>query len=99
MKLAERMTRIGVEGAFEVLTPSGASRFKSSCIGFGAEHPLPFRRGKDRGFFLVVGGFGPSSPPHTKMLVLNAPKTPTGGVLPADDIRAIADMVRDRDLM
>ena len=33
------------------------------------------------------------------MLILNSPQNPTGGVIPAEDIRAIADMVRDRDLM
>src|SRR5204863_9920623 len=37
--------------------------------------------------------------PRTKMLVLNSPQNPTGGVIPADEIRIIADLVRDRDLM
>jgi aspartate aminotransferase len=36
---------------------------------------------------------------RTKMLILNSPHNPTGGVVPADDIRAIAEMVRDRDLV
>jgi len=31
--------------------------------------------------------------------VLNSPHNPTGGVIPADDIRAIAAMVRERDLI
>jgi aspartate/methionine/tyrosine aminotransferase len=35
----------------------------------------------------------------TKMLILNSPHNPTGGVIPAADIRAIAEMVRDRDLI
>ncbi|HYL73308.1 MAG TPA: pyridoxal phosphate-dependent aminotransferase [Bryobacteraceae bacterium] len=35
----------------------------------------------------------------TKMLILNSPHNPTGGVIPAHDIRAIAGMVRDRDLI
>ena len=33
------------------------------------------------------------------MLVLNSPQNPTGGVIPEEDMRAIADMVRDRDLI
>src|ERR1700732_2452506 len=33
------------------------------------------------------------------MLICNSPHNPTGGVVPADDIRAIAEMVRDRDLV
>ena len=32
-------------------------------------------------------------------MILNSPHNPTGGVIPAADIRAIADMVRDRDLI
>lgn len=35
----------------------------------------------------------------TKMLILNSPHNPTGSVIPADDIRAIADMVRNHDLI
>jgi aspartate/methionine/tyrosine aminotransferase len=37
--------------------------------------------------------------PKTKMLILNSPHNPTGGVIPAADVRAIADLVRDRDLV
>ena len=32
-------------------------------------------------------------------MILNSPQNPTGGVIPAADIRAIAEMVRDRDVM
>jgi aspartate/methionine/tyrosine aminotransferase len=33
------------------------------------------------------------------MLILNSPQNPTGGVIPHDDILAIADLVRERDLI
>jgi DNA-binding transcriptional MocR family regulator len=33
------------------------------------------------------------------MLVLNSPHNPTGGVIPEEDMRAIAEMVRERDLI
>src|SRR6266850_663174 len=36
---------------------------------------------------------------RTKMLILNSPHNPTGSVVPPDDIRAIAEMVRERDLV
>ena len=36
---------------------------------------------------------------RTKLIILNSPQNPTGGVIPAADIQAIADMVRDRDVM
>jgi aspartate/methionine/tyrosine aminotransferase len=36
---------------------------------------------------------------RTRLLILNSPHNPTGGVIPAEDIEKIADLVRERDLM
>jgi len=33
------------------------------------------------------------------MVVLNSPQNPTGGVIPRDDLAAIAALLRDRDVM
>ncbi len=33
------------------------------------------------------------------MVILNSPANPTGGVIPKDDLRQIADLLRDRDLV
>ncbi len=38
------------------------------------------------------------SQPRAKAIFLNSPHNPTGGVATADDLRAIADLVRDRDV-
>jgi aspartate/methionine/tyrosine aminotransferase len=35
----------------------------------------------------------------TKMVVLNSPANPTGGVIPRDDLKRIADLLRDRDVL
>lgn len=35
----------------------------------------------------------------TRLIVLNSPQNPTGGVIPADDIRALADLLRNRDIL
>jgi aspartate aminotransferase len=37
--------------------------------------------------------------PKTRMIVLNSPQNPTGGVIPARDIRALAELLRDRDIL
>ncbi|MDR3673636.1 MAG: pyridoxal phosphate-dependent aminotransferase [Holophaga sp.] len=37
--------------------------------------------------------------PRTKVLLLNSPNNPTGAVIPAATLDAIADLVRDRDLL
>ena len=36
--------------------------------------------------------------PRTKLIVLNSPHNPTGGVLEKDDVLAIAEMVKDREI-
>ena len=33
------------------------------------------------------------------MVILNSPQNPTGGVIPHEDLRAIAEMLRDRDVI
>jgi aspartate/methionine/tyrosine aminotransferase len=33
------------------------------------------------------------------LVILNSPQNPTGGVIPPEDLRIIADLVRDRDLL
>ena len=35
----------------------------------------------------------------TKLVILNSPQNPTGGVIPREDLREIAAMLRDRDTM
>ena len=37
--------------------------------------------------------------PRTKLVILNSPHNPTGGLIPEADIAAIAEMLRDRDVM
>ena len=68
-------------------------------INFLGATPVPIPLVEERGFSFDLNLLRDSLSPKTKMLILNSPQNPTGGVIPADDIRAIADMVRDRDLI
>ncbi len=54
---------------------------------------------EERGFSFDLDILRDSLTDRTSMLVLNSPQNPTGGVIPPEDIAAIADMVRDRDLI
>jgi aspartate aminotransferase len=54
---------------------------------------------EERGFSFDLDVFRKSLTGRTKMVVLNSPHNPTGGMIPAEDIAAIADAVRDRDLV
>jgi aspartate/methionine/tyrosine aminotransferase len=54
---------------------------------------------ESRGFSFDLNLLRDKLSSRTKMLVLNSPHNPTGGIIPAEDMRAIADMVRERDLI
>ena len=54
---------------------------------------------ESRGFSFDLNLLRDKLSERTKMLVLNSPQKPTGGVIPEDDLRGIAELVRDRDLM
>ena len=52
-----------------------------------------------RGFSFDLDTFEKSLSPKTKLVILNSPANPTGGVIPKADLKRIADLVRDRDLI
>jgi aspartate/methionine/tyrosine aminotransferase len=61
--------------------------------------PVPIPLVEERGFSFDLDVFFSKLSSRTKMVVLNSPHNPTGGVIPAADIRAIAGMLRDRDVL
>jgi aspartate aminotransferase len=88
-----------LEPGDEVIYPNPGFPIYESMINFLGAKPVPIPLVEDRGFSFDLNVLKDSLSPKTKMLILNSPHNPTGGVIPAADIRAIADMVRDRDLV
>ncbi len=88
-----------LEPGDEVIYPDPAFPIYESMINFLGATPVPIPLVEERGFSFDLNLLRDKLSPKTKMLILNSPHNPTGGVIPADDIRAIAEIVRDRDLM
>lgn len=88
-----------LEPGDEVIYPNPGFPIYESMINFLGAKPVPIPLVEERGFSFDLNLLRDRLSAKTKMLVLNSPHNPTGGVIPAADIRAIADMVRDRDLV
>jgi aspartate aminotransferase len=88
-----------LEPGDEVIYPNPGFPIYESMINFLGAKPVPIPLVEERGFSFDLNLLRDRLSAKTKMLVLNSPHNPTGGVIPAADIRAIAQMVRDRDLL
>jgi aspartate aminotransferase len=88
-----------IEPGDEVIYPDPGFPIYASMIRFSGGVPVPIPLIEARGFSFDLDLLRKRLSPKTKLLVLNSPQNPTGGVIPPEDIRAIADLVRDRDLM
>ena len=88
-----------LEPGDEVIYPDPGFPIYQSMIQFLGAKPVPIPLVESRGFSFDLNLLRHRLSSRTKMLILNSPQNPTGGVIPAEDIRAIADLVRDRDLI
>src|SRR5437667_2157152 len=88
-----------LEPGDEVIYPDPGFPIYQSMIQVCGATPVPMPLLEKNGFSIDLDLLRDRLSSKTKMLVLNSPQNPTGGVIPAADIAAIADLVRDRDLM
>jgi aspartate/methionine/tyrosine aminotransferase len=88
-----------LEPGDEVIYPNPGFPIYESMIRTLGATPVPIPLVESRGFSFDLDMLKDKLSDRTRMLVLNSPQNPTGGVIPPDDIREIADMVRERDLV
>jgi aspartate/methionine/tyrosine aminotransferase len=88
-----------LEAGDEVIYPNPSFPIYESMIKFCGASPVPMPLLEDRGFSFDLNLFRDKLSARTKMVILNSPANPTGGVIPAEDIQAIAGMLRDRDVI
>jgi aspartate aminotransferase len=88
-----------LEPGDEVIYPNPGFPIYESMIRTLGATPVPIPLVENRGFSFDLNLLRDKLSSRTRMLVLNSPQNPTGGVIPEPDMRAIADMVRERDLI
>jgi aspartate/methionine/tyrosine aminotransferase len=83
----------------EAIYPDPGFPIYESMIRFQGATPVPIPLKESRGFSLDLDEFRARLTDRTKMVILNSPHNPTGGIIPAEDIKELAKILRDRDVM
>lgn len=88
-----------LEQGDEVIYPNPGFPIYESMIRFLGAKPVPMPLEEKRAFSFDLDLFRDRLTDKTKLIILNSPENPTGGVIPREDLREIAAMIRDRDVM
>ena len=88
-----------LEEGDEVIYPDPSFPIYESLISFLGAIPKPVPLVESRGFSFDLNVLKDQLSSKTKLVILNSPANPTGGVISKEDLRQIADMLRERDLM
>jgi aspartate/methionine/tyrosine aminotransferase len=88
-----------LEPGDEVIYPNPGFPIYESMIRFCGATPVPMPLEESHGFSFDLNRFERLLTPHTRMVVLNSPQNPTGGVIPRADLQAIAGLLRERDVI
>jgi aspartate aminotransferase len=81
-----------VDEGDEVLYPNPGFPIYESMIRYIGGHPVPVRLVEEKGFGLDVEQLCKKVSSRTRLIILNYPHNPTGGVIPESGLRAIADV-------
>jgi aspartate aminotransferase len=92
------MTALLEEGD-EVIYPNPGFPIYESLVDFLGAVRVPMPLVEARGFSFDLDLLERQLSPRTKLLILNSPANPTGGVIAKADLARIAELVRDRDLI
>ena len=88
-----------LEPGDEVIYPNPGFPIYESMINFLGATPVPMPLVESRGFSFDLDTFRAKLSDRTKMVVLNSPANPTGGMIPRADLAEIAAMLRERDIL
>lgn len=81
----------------EILYPNPGFPVYESLANFVQGKPVPIPLKEENDFRLDPEYVKKKITKKTKMIILNYPENPTGGILTRDDLKVIADCIADRD--
>ena len=88
-----------LEAGDEAIYPDPGFPIYRSMIDFVGARAVPIPLREERAFGLDVDELAGLITPRTRLLILNSPANPTGGVLTRDEIAAIAELAVRHDLV
>ena len=92
------LTALAEEGD-EVIYPNPGFPIYESMINFVGAKAVPIQLREELDFRLDVNEIASKITSHTRLIILNSPHNPTGGVLTKKDVLDIAAAIGDRDIM
>jgi len=88
-----------VNAGDEVIYPNPGFPIYESMINYVGGRAVPIRLREEKDFRFDVDEFAGLIGDRTKLIILNSPQNPTGGMLSKQDIEQIADAIGDREIL
>ncbi|MGH2410218.1 MAG: pyridoxal phosphate-dependent aminotransferase [Chloroflexota bacterium] len=88
-----------VDHGDEVICPDPGFPIYESMIRYAGGTVVPVALPESNAFRLDIEGLRRAVTPRTKMIIINSPANPTGGVLEPEDLAQIAEIAVEHDLM
>jgi len=88
-----------IEAGDEVIYPNPGFPIYESVIEFVGGQAVPLHLKEEKEFRFDLNELEALITPATRLLIINSPQNPTGGILTRDDVRAIAEIVRSKNIL
>ncbi len=82
----------------EIIYPNPGFPIYESVINFIGAKPVPIQLREENDFRLSTDELRKLITDKTRMIIINSPQNPTGGILTKDDLRQIADIAISKDI-
>ena len=88
-----------VDHGDEVIYPNPGYPIYESAINFAGGKAVPLKYSEERDFRFDIAELESKINKNTKMLIVNSPQNPTGGVLEDSDLKRIAELAVENDVV
>jgi len=88
-----------IESGDEVIYPNPGFPIYESMVNYSVGKGIPIPLREERDFSVDVKELASLITDHTRLIILNSPHNPTGGILTKKDVLEIAEAIGDRNIL